>query len=185
VYGTLLKIFTGLNPLMFYRKMRAAQLFAFSTASSNATIPVSLETAEHRLGASNKVASFTIPLGATINMDGTAIMQGVATVFLANVYAVELGLGQYVAIVLTATLASIGTAGVPGVGLIMLALVLKQVGVPVEGIALIVGVDRLLDMLRTAVNITGDAAVTCIVAKSENALDLDRFNDPEAGEIKV
>jgi Na+/H+-dicarboxylate symporter len=185
VYGTLLKIFTGLNPLMFYRKMRAAQLFAFSTASSNATIPVSLETAEHRLGASNKVASFTIPLGATINMDGTAIMQGVATVFLANVYAVNLGLGEYVAIILTATLASIGTAGVPGVGLIMLALVLKQVGIPVEGIALIVGVDRLLDMLRTAVNITGDAAVTCIVAKSENALDLNCFNDPNAGEIKV
>ena len=185
VYGTFLKVFTGLNPLMFYRKMRAAQLFAFSTASSNATIPVSLETAEHRLGVSNKVASFTIPLGATINMDGTAIMQGVATVFLANVYAVNLGVGEYVAIILTATLASIGTAGVPGVGLIMLALVLKQVGIPVEGIALIVGVDRLLDMLRTAVNITGDAVVTCIVAKSENGLDLDVFNNPTAGEIKT
>lgn len=185
VYGTLLKVFTGLNPMMFWRKMRAAQLFAFSTASSNATIPVNLETAEHRLGASNKVASFTIPLGATINMDGTAIMQGVATVFLANVYAVNLGVGDYVAIVLTATLASIGTAGVPGVGLIMLAMVLKQVGVPVEGIALIVGVDRLLDMLRTAVNITGDATVTMIVAKSENALDQGRFDDPHAGEIKT
>ncbi len=185
VYGTFLKVFTGLNPLMFYRKMRAAQLFAFSTASSNATIPVSLETAEHRLGISNKVASFTIPLGATINMDGTAIMQGVATIFLANVYAVNLGIGEYVAIILTATLASIGTAGVPGVGLIMLALVLKQVGIPVEGIALIVGVDRLLDMLRTAVNITGDAVVTCIVAKSENGLDLDVFNNPTAGEIKT
>jgi Na+/H+-dicarboxylate symporter len=165
--------------------MKAPQLFAFSTASSNATIPVNLENAESRLGASNKVASFTIPLGATINMDGTAIMQGVATVFLANVYAVELGLGGYVAIILTATLASIGTAGVPGVGLIMLALVLKQVGVPVEGIALIVGVDRLLDMMRTAVNVTGDAAITCVVANYENALDKDCYNDPEAGEIKV
>ncbi|MEX2450363.1 MAG: dicarboxylate/amino acid:cation symporter, partial [Rhodospirillales bacterium] len=184
VYGSLFKIFTGLNPLTFYRKMRTPQLFAFSTASSNATIPVNLETAEYRLGASNKVASFTIPLGATINMDGTAIMQGVATVFLANVYAVNLGLGDYVAIVLTATLASIGTAGVPGVGLIMLAMVLRQVGIPVEGIALIVGVDRLLDMLRTAVNITGDAAVTCIVAKSEKELDLEIFNDPAAGEIR-
>ena len=185
VYGTMLWIFTGLNPVLFYQKMKVPQLFAFSTASSNATIPVNLENVENRLGASNKVASFTIPLGATINMDGTAIMQGVATVFLANVYAVELGTGEYVAIILTATLASIGTAGVPGVGLIMLALVLKQVGVPVEGIALIVGVDRLLDMLRTAVNITGDAAITCIVAKHENALDTDCFNDPEAGEIKT
>ena len=185
VYGLMIWVFTGLNPVFFYKKMKAPQLFAFSTASSNATIPVNLENAESRLGASNKVASFTIPLGATINMDGTAIMQGVATVFLANVYAVELGLGGYVAIILTATLASIGTAGVPGVGLIMLALVLKQVGVPVEGIALIVGVDRLLDMMRTAVNVTGDAAITCVVANYENALDKDCYNDPDAGEIKA
>jgi Na+/H+-dicarboxylate symporter len=185
VYGLIIWVFTGLNPMLFYQKMRGPQMFAFSTASSNATIPVNLENAEHRLGASNKVASFTIPLGATINMDGTAIMQGVATVFLANVFVVDLGLGGYVAIILTATLASIGTAGVPGVGLIMLALVLKQVGVPVEGIALIVGVDRLLDMLRTAVNITGDAAITCVVAKTENALDEEVFNDPKAGEIKA
>ena len=117
-------------------------------------------------------------------MDGTAIMQGVATVFIANVYGIGLGMGDFIAIVLTATLASIGTAGVPGVGLIMLTMVLTQVGLPVEGVALIIGVDRLLDMVRTAVNITGDAAVTCLIAKSENALDQDMFNDPAAGVVR-
>merc|ERR1711991_1007637 len=136
----------------FLRKMKDTVLFAFSTASSSATMPVTLETATKKLGAKNSVSSFTLPLGATINMDGTAIMQGVATVFIAQVYAVDLSLGDYMMVVLTATLASIGTAGVPGVGLIMLAMVLQQVNQPVEGIALIIGVDRLLDMTRTAVN---------------------------------
>lgn len=181
-YPALLKIFSGLNPFIFLKKMEDAIIFAFSTASSNATIPVSMETATRRMGADNKIVSFTIPLGATINMDGTAMMQGVATVFIAQAFNVDLTLVDYLSVVLTATLASIGTAGVPGVGLVMLAMVLNQVGLPLEGIALIMGVDRLLDMLRTAVNITGDCAITCIVAKSEGALDLDRYNDMKAGE---
>jgi Na+/H+-dicarboxylate symporter len=175
-YPVLLKTFSGLNIGTFLNKMRQVQIFAFSTASSNATIPVNIENTEKQLGVDNSVASFTIPLGATINMDGTAIMQGVATVFIANVYAIDLSMGDYLAVILTATLASIGTAGVPGVGLIMLAMVLEQVGLPVEGIALIIGVDRLLDMMRTAVNVTGDAAGTVIIAKSEGALDQDTYN---------
>jgi len=176
-YGLLLKIVGRLNPAVFFLKMRAAQLFAFSTASSNATIPVTLETVKNRLGVDNSVASFTVPFGATINMDGTAIMQGVATVFLAQAYGIDLSLGQFLTVIMTATLASIGTAGVPGVGLIMLAMVLQQVNIPVEGIALIIGVDRLLDMLRTAVNITGDAAVTCVIAKSEGHFNVERYTD--------
>jgi Na+/H+-dicarboxylate symporter len=156
--------------------MYPVQIFAFSTASSNATIPVNIENAEKNLGVDNSIASFTIPLGATINMDGTAIMQGVATIFIANVYGIDLSMGDFLAVVLTATLASIGTAGVPGVGLIMLAMVLKQVGLPVEGIALIIGVDRLLDMLRTAVNVTGDATATVVIAKSEGALSQEIYN---------
>jgi Na+/H+-dicarboxylate symporter len=177
-YPVLLKTLSGLDPRVFLRKMRGPQSFAFSTASSNATLPVTLETVEDRLGVSNSVASFTIPLGATINMDGTAIMQGVATGFIAQAYGIELGPTDYLAVVLTATLASVGTAGVPGVGLIMLAMVLKQVNLPVEGIGLIIGVDRLLDMVRTAVNITGDAAVTCVVAKSEGELSQEVFDAP-------
>ncbi len=181
-YTTLLKVFAGLSPIIFLKKMEDAIMFAFSTASSNATIPVSMETATRRMGADNKIASFTIPLGATINMDGTAMMQGVATVFIAQAFNVDLTMMDYLTVILTATLASIGTAGVPGVGLVMLAMVLNQVGLPLEGIALIMGVDRLLDMIRTAVNITGDCAVTCIVAKSEDSLDLARYNDMKAGE---
>jgi len=173
-YGLLLRA-TGLSPIRFLSQMRAPMSFGFSTSSSSATIPVTLNTVETRLGVKNSVASFTIPLGATINMDGTAIMQGAATVFIANVYGVDLALGDYLTVILTATLASIGTAAVPSAGLIMLAMVLGQVGLPVEGIALIIGVDRLLDMLRTAVNVAGDAAVTCFVAKSEGALDRDVF----------
>jgi len=175
-FGTLLRVFAGLNPLIFFKKMRPALLFAFSTASSSATLPITLDTVENKVGAKNSVAAFTVPLGATINMDGTAIMQGVATVFIANVYAINLSAGDYVMVLLTATLASIGTAGVPGVGLIMLAMVLGQVGLPVEGIALIIGVDRILDMIRTAVNVTGDATVTCLIAKSENAFDQSIFD---------
>ncbi len=178
-----LKLFSGLSPAMFIRKIRNVQVFAFSTASSNATIPVTLRTVTDRLGADNSVASFTVPFGATINMDGTAIMQGVATVFIANVYGVDLGLTGYLTVILMAVLASIGTAGVPGVGLIMLSMVFAQVGLPVEGIGLILGVDRLMDMIRTAVNVSGDAAVTTIVAKAEGKLDLAVFNDPEAGTL--
>jgi Na+/H+-dicarboxylate symporter len=175
IYPALLKLLSGLNPLVFFRKMRDPLALAFSTASSNATLPVTLENVEHRLGAHNSIASFTVPLGATINMDGTAIMQGVATGFIAQAYGIEIGPVGYLMVVLTATLASIGTAGVPGVGLIMLAMVLRQVNLPVEGIGLIIGVDRLLDMVRTAVNITGDSAVTCIVAKSEAQLSSETF----------
>ncbi|MGL1041427.1 dicarboxylate/amino acid:cation symporter [Vibrio vulnificus] len=181
-YSLMLKGITGLNPLTFLKKMEDAIMFAFSTASSNATIPATMETVKNRLGVDNKIASFTVPLGATVNMDGTAIMQGVATAFIAQAFNIDLSMGDYVMVILTATLASIGTAGVPGVGLVMLAMVLNQVGLPLEGIALIMGVDRLLDMIRTAVNITGDACVSVIVAKSEGALDLDRFADPKAGE---
>jgi len=181
-YSVMLKAFSGLSPIVFLKKMEDAVMFAFSTASSNATIPVTMETATKRLGVNNKIASFTVPLGATINMDGTAIMQGVATVFIAQAFNIDLTMSDYLAVIMTATLASIGTAGVPGVGLIMLAMVLNQVGLPVEGIALIMGVDRLLDMIRTAVNITGDSVVTCIVAKSENEMDINTFNNPKAGE---
>lgn len=180
-FTVLLQVVGRFNPVMFFKKIRSVVLFAFSTASSNATIPVTMRTAEERMGVRNAVASFTVPLGATINMDGTAIMQGVATVFIANVYGVPLGMTEYLTVIIAATLASIGTAGVPGVGLIMLAMVLGQVGLPVEGIALIIGVDRLLDMMRTAVNVTGDTAITCIIARSENAIDMDQFNNPQAG----
>lgn len=180
-YPILLKSFTGLNPVILLKKMRDAAQFAFTTSSSSATLPVTMETARNKLGVGKSVSSFTLPLGSTINMDGTAIMQGVATVFIAQVYGVNLELQDYLMVVLTATLASIGTAGVPGVGLIMLAMVLQQVNLPVEGIALIIGVDRLLDMTRTAINITGDCTVACIIAKSENELDEARYNDMNAG----
>lgn len=175
----LLRIFANLNPLKFFRKMYSAMMFAFSTSSSNVSIPVVLETVEVRLGVKNSVASFVIPLGATINMDGTAIMQGVATVFISNAYNIDIGFAGYLTVILTATLASVGTAGVPGVGLITLAMVLKQVGLPIEGIGLIIGVDRILDMVRTAVNITGDSAVACVVAKSEDSLNKDIFDKLE------
>jgi Na+/H+-dicarboxylate symporter len=176
VYPSLLVLFGRLNPIAFFRGFREPMAVAFGTSSSNATLPVTLRAVEHKLGVDNAIASFTIPLGATINMDGTAIMQGVATCFIAQVYGVELSTSDYLMVILTATLASIGTAGVPGVGLVMLAMVLRQVNLPVEGIALIIGVDRLLDMSRTVVNVTGDAAVTCVVAKSEGRLDLAKYN---------
>ncbi|MCC6160996.1 MAG: dicarboxylate/amino acid:cation symporter [Nitrosomonas sp.] len=172
VYPLLLQFLARLPPLPFLRKIRPVQLFAFSTATSTATIPLTLDAVENRLGVDNRVASFVIPLGATVNMDGTAIMQGVATVFIAQAYGLPLDMDDYLMVVLTATMASIGTAGVPGVGLITLAMVLQQVNLPVEGIALIIGVDRLLDMMRTAINVTGDAVVAVIVARSEQALDL-------------
>ena len=183
VLMSILKVLSGKSPVMFLKKMRETQVFAFSTSSSNATIPVTLRTVTDRLGVDNSVASFTIPFGATINMDGTAIMQGVATVFIANAYGVDLGTAGYLTVILMSVLASIGTAGVPGVGLIMLSMVFTQVGLPVEGIGLILGVDRLLDMTRTAVNVSGDAAVSVIVAKSEKKLDESVYDDPNAGLI--
>jgi len=177
VYGLILKTLTRIDPLAFFRHLRPLMMFAFSTSSSNATLPITLRTAEDKLGVDNRVASFTVPLGATINMDGTAIMQGVATAFIAQAYQVDIGLSGYLMVVLTATLASVGTAGVPGVGLITLAMVLQQVNLPVEGIALIIGVDRLLDMMRTAVNVSGDSMVTLTVAKSEGLWDEATFNE--------
>ena len=175
-YGGLLLILGKINIFKFFSKMKNSMLFAFSTSSSAATIPINLKTVEESLGVKKSVASFTVPLGATINMDGTAIMQGVATVFLANTYGVDLSLADFMSVILVATLASIGTAGVPGVGLIMLTMVLNQVGLPAEGIALIIGIDRILDMTRTAVNVTGDATVSCVVAKIEKKINLQKLN---------
>ena len=180
VYGLVLRTLTPLSPAMLRQKMRRVWAFAFSTSSSGATLPVTLRTVEKRLGVNKSVAGFSVPLGATINMDGTAIMQGVATVFIAQVYGIDLSSSQLLMVVLTATLASIGTAAVPSAGLIMLSLVLTQAGLPVEGIALILGVDRLLDMVRTAVNVTGDATVSTVVAYHEGRLDEVVFNDPDA-----
>jgi len=177
VYPALLYSFTKIKPFGFYKKLHPVMLFAFSTSSSNATMPVTLKTVTQDLGVNPKIASFTIPLGATVNMDGTAIMQGVATIFIANAYNIDLSTIDYLMVILTATMASIGTAGVPGVGLIMLAMVLSQVGLPTEGIALILGVDRLLDMIRTVVNVTGDSTVSTIVAHSEGALDNNKNNN--------
>ena len=176
-----LKVSSGLSIKTFLAKMREVQIFAFSTSSSNATIPITLRTVTKRMGVNNSVASFTVPFGATINMDGTAIMQGTATIFIANIYGIDLGVTEYLTVILMSVLASVGTAGVPGVGLIMLSMVFAQVGLPIEGIGLILGVDRILDMLRTAVNVGGDAAVTAIVAKSEGKMDLAIYNDPNAG----
>lgn len=179
-YPILLTFLAKLNPIIFFRKLREAILVAFSTSSSGATIPVTLRTVKEKIGISNEVSSFVIPLGATINMDGTAIMQGVATVFVAQLYGIDLGAADYLMVILTATLASIGTAGVPGVGLIMLVMVFNQVGLPVEGIMFIIGVDRLLDMMRTAVNVAGDATVASVVAHTEGELDRTTFNNKVA-----
>jgi len=179
VYQILLKAFTGLSPIKFLKKFAPVMSFAFSTATSNATIPLSIETLNEKMGVSRKVSSFTIPLGATINMDGTAIMQGVAVVFAAQAFNVALSPMDYLTVILTATLASIGTAGVPSVGLITLSMVFASVGLPVEAIGLIMGIDRILDMSRTAVNITGDAVCTTIIAHQNGLLDRDKFNDVE------
>lgn len=178
VYSALLAILGRLNPLRFFENARPAMMMAFSTASSNATIPVTMETIEKHHGVHNSVASFTIPLGATINMDGTAIMQGIATVFIANAAGIDLSFQQYLMVILTATLASIGTAGVPGVGMVTLAMVLKQVGLPEHGILLLLPVDRILDMCRTTVNVTGDMAVSCVVAKGEGQLAQNIYDQP-------
>ena len=167
VYGSLIKLLTHISPINFYKKIKESIFFAFSTSSSSATIPVTMKNVTENLNVKKKVASFTVPLGSTINMDGTAIMQGVATVFIANIYSQSLVLSDFLTIIITATLASIGTAGVPGVGLIMLGMVLNQVGLPLEGIAIVMGVDRFLDMLRTSVNVSGDAMVSLIINESE------------------
>ena len=166
-YGAAIALLAKRNPLTFFKDFSEVMLVAFSTSSSNATLPVSMDVAQRKLKVPEPISSFVQPLGATINMDGTAIMQGVATVFIAQVYGNDLSLTQLLMVVLTAVLASIGTAGVPGVGLILLAMVLQTVGLPVEGIALILGIDRLLDMIRTAVNTTGDAACAVIVTETE------------------
>lgn len=172
VYPMAVRFLAGMNPIHFFKGIAPAQLVAFSTSSSNATLPVTMECAEENLGVSEEVSAFVLPLGATVNMDGTAIYQGVATIFIAQVYGLDLTFSQQLMVVLTATLASIGAAGVPGVGMITLALVLQTVGVPLEGIALILGVDRILDMCRTAVNVTGDASCAVVVSASEGELEL-------------
>ena len=177
VYMLLLKGFTGLNPIKFIKKFAPVMGFAFSTATSNATIPMSIDTLSKKVGVNKKISSFTIPLGATINMDGTAIMQGVAVIFVAQAFNINLDMMDYITVIATATLASIGTAGVPGVGLITLSMVFNSIGLPVEGIALIMGIDRILDMTRTAVNITGDAVCTTIVACQNGELNKEVFNN--------
>nr|WP_308625989.1 dicarboxylate/amino acid:cation symporter [uncultured Eisenbergiella sp.] len=182
VYQVLLKLFTGLSPIRFLHKFAPVMAFAFSTATSNAAIPLSIDTLHKKMGVSKKISSFTIPLGATINMDGTAIMQGVAVVFAAQAFHIQLSAADFLTVIATATLASVGTAGVPGVGLITLSMVFQSVGLPVEAIGLIMGIDRILDMTRTAVNITGDAVCTTIVAKQDDAVDVDVFNRKDAGD---
>lgn len=178
VYMLLLRGLAGLSPAMFLRKYLPVMGFAFSTASSTAAIPLSIETLEEKLGVSGRISSFTVPLGATVNMDGTAIMQGVAVVFAAQAFGIPLTPGSYLTVILTATMASIGTAGVPGVGLITLSMVFASVGLPAEAIALIMGIDRILDMSRTAVNVTGDAVCTVIIAVQENEVDRERYWRP-------
>lgn len=185
VYLGLLKVFTGLNPFKFIKNFFPVMAFAFSTATSNATIPMSIDTLAKKMGVSKRISSFTIPLGATINMDGTAIMQGVAVVFAAQAFGIQLDMMDYITVIGTATLASIGTAGVPSVGLVTLTMVFNSVGLPVEAIGLIMGIDRILDMTRTAVNITGDAVCTTIVAHQNKALDRDVFDNSTSQEPVV
>ena len=183
VYGGALKILSGLSPKVFFKKFYSVMLLAFSTSSSNATIPINIETCKEKIGVSDKITSFTIPLGATINMDGTAIMQGVAAMFIAQIFGIDLTIQQQLMIILTATLSSIGTAGVPGAGIVMLTMVVQQVGLPIEGIALVLSVDRIIDMFRTATNITGDAVCTMIIANSEGELNRDIYYNEEVKEV--
>jgi Na+/H+-dicarboxylate symporter len=178
MYPTLLKLFTKIKYREFLRAILPAQILAFSTSSSAATLPVTMDCAEKNLGISEEVSSFVLPLGATINMDGTSIHQGISAVFIAQAFGIDLNLGQQLTILMTAVLASIGAAAVPGAGIIMLIIVLESVGLDPAGLALILAVDRPLDMLRTAVNITGDSTVACVVATSENELNLATANDP-------
>ena len=171
VYSSTVAVFAKLSPVKFFRGILPAQVLAFTTCSSSATLPVNMKCTEENLGVNKNICSFVLPLGATINMDGTALYQGICALFIANVYGIDLTIAQQVTIVLTATLASIGTAGVPGAGLIMLTMVLQTVGLPLEGLALVAGIDRILDMARTTVNITGDSACAVVIAASENELD--------------
>jgi len=171
-----LTLFAKLNPLKFFKGIISAQTVAFTTTSSSGTLAVTNQNVTENLGVSKPIASFVLPLGATINMDGTALYQGVCVIFIAQAFGIVLGMEQYLMIILTATLASIGTAGVPGAGLIMLSLVLTSVGLPIEGVAIIAGIDRILDMARTTVNVTGDAMVSVFIAKSENELDTNIYN---------
>ena len=175
-YSIFLKIFTNLSPLVFFKKMRETAIFAFSTSSSAATIPVTLKTVTTDLGVNKNIASFVIPVGATINMDGTAIMQGMATVFFAQMSGIDLSIFQYMQVVLLAVVASVGAAAVPSAGTITLVIILQQFGLPLEAIGIILAVDRILDMIRTSVNVTGDATVACIVAHSESLLDKEIFD---------
>ena len=170
-YTTAIKVFTRMSPLQFLKGVAPVAITGFSTTSSSGTLPVTIRCTRENLGVSEKISSFVLPLGATINMDGTAIYQGICALFLAQVYGIDLTIGQMSTIVLTATLGSIGTAGVPGAGFIMLTLVLQSVGLPLEGLALIAGIDRILDMARTAVNVVGDASCAVVVATSENEID--------------
>ncbi len=174
-FSLLLKIFTRLDPIIFYRNIKDVLVFTFSTSSSSASIPFTLKTANEKCGVDTSISTFSIPLGATINMDGTAIMQGCATFFLASLYGIDLGINEILIIVITATIASIGTAGIPSAGIIMLTVIFTQIGIPLEGITLLLGVDRLLDMMRTSVNVSGDLCISCIVASSENKLDHNTF----------
>ena len=185
VYMLIITLFAHVNPWKFLRKMVPVLIFAFSTSSSNATIPLNMENLKTRLGVDNKVASFTIPLGATINMDGTAIMQGAAVIFAAQAFNMDLGMTALITVIITAVAASIGTAGVPGVGTIMTAMVFESVGLPVAGISMIMGVDRILDMGRTAVNVTGDAAVTVCMANMVGMLDKNVYNDMSIAAVDV
>jgi len=175
-YSLILKFFTNLSVVTFFKKMKDVAIFAFSTSSSAATIPVTLNTVENNLGVNKNVASFVVPVGATINMDGTAIMQGMATIFIAQMSGIELTLIEYVQVVILAVATSIGTAAVPSAGTITLIIILQQFGLPLEAIGIILAVDRILDMIRTSVNVCGDAAVSCIVASSEEELDKQIFN---------
>jgi Na+/H+-dicarboxylate symporter len=175
-YSFILKIFTNLNIFTFFAKMKDVAIFAFSTSSSAATIPVTLKTVQDDLGVNKNVSSFVVPVGATINMDGTAIMQGMATIFIAQMSGIDLTFFQYIQVVILAVVTSIGTAAVPSAGTITLVIILQQFGLPLEAIGIILAVDRILDMLRTSVNVTGDAAVACIVANSEGLLDKNLFN---------
>ena len=170
VYSGLLTVWARVSPIRFFDGVKEATLTAFVTRSSSATLPITMRVTQENIGVSEKISSFVLPLGATINMDGTALYQGVCALFVAQAFGIELSIGAQLGILLTATLASIGTAGVPGAGLIMLTLVLTQAGLPVEGVALIAGIDAVLDMARTAINVTGDAAVATIVAKTEGEL---------------
>ena len=175
-FSILIKFFTALNPVKFFQNLKDVVIFTFSTSSSSASIPFTLKAAEEKYGIDKSIGTFTVPLGATINMDGTAIMQGCATFFLASLYGIDLGINEIVTIVITATIASIGTAGIPSAGIIMLTVIFTQIGIPLEGITLLLGVDRLLDMMRTSVNVSGDICISCVIASSENKINESVFN---------